>query len=109
MWEEAGGSTITASDARAGAEKASQEMESYILESTYRELSNGDVAFLAAMLQDDGPSTLKDIGQRLEKPSGHVGTYRERLMRAGIIDDVDRNAVGFALPGFRRFLQHRLP
>ena len=108
MWEECDGTVITAENARTGARAAERELESYVLESTYRDLSDGDIAFLAAMLQDDGPSSLKDIGKRLEKPSGHVGTYRDRLLRAGVIDEPDRNAVEFSLPGFGDFLRRRL-
>lgn len=109
MWEESPtDAPISPADAKAGAEAAAREMDSYILESTYRDLSDGDIAFLAAMLEDEGGSSLKDIGRRLGKPSGHVGTYKERLLKAGVIDETDRNAVGFSLPGFKRFLANRL-
>jgi len=37
-----------------------------------------------------------------------VGTYKERLLRAGVIGEPERNAVEFELPGFREFLLERL-
>lgn len=76
--------------------------------SAYRELSDGDINFLKAMLQDEGGSQLVDIRTRLGKPSGHVGTYRERLLKAGVIDEVDRGVIAFALPGFEAFLREKL-
>jgi hypothetical protein len=108
-WEESPeNAEITEADAREGAEMAKQEMRSYVLESTYRELSDGDIAFLMAMAEDEDASSLKDIAARLGKPSGHVGTYKERLLRAGVIGEPDRNAVEFELPGFKEFLLERL-
>ena len=109
MWDERpAAGEVTAEDARAGAEMARREFESYVLESTYRELSDGDIDFLRAMLPDEGPSALRDVAARLGKPSGHVGTYKERLLKAGVIGEPDRNAVGFELPGFKEVLARRL-
>ena len=109
MWEESPDTLrISAEDARAGAALAGTELRTYILESTYRELSDGDVVFLEAMLRDEKDSLLKDISKRLGKSSGYVGTYKERLCRAGIIGETDRNRIGFELPGFRDYLKERL-
>ena len=87
---------------------AQAEFRSYVLESTYRDLSDGDLAFLKAMLPDEGASSMRDIAERLGKSSSYASTYRERLLRQGVIGEPDRNAVGFELPGFREFLIERI-
>ncbi len=109
MWEQRPDShEISPDDARAGGRLAAEELKSYVLESTYRDLSNGDLSFLTAMLPDNGPSTLGDIALRMGKSKSYASTYRERLLRQGIIGEPDRNVVGFELPGFRDFLVERI-
>ena len=99
---------ITAEDALAGSRLATEELRSYVLESTYRDLSDGDLAFLEAMLPDEGHSLMKDVARRMGKTSSYASTYRERLLRQGVIGEPDRNAVGFELPGFREYLIERI-
>ena len=101
-------SEITLSDVRSGVALARHEMRERILESTYRELSNGDLAFLAAMLLDPGDSSLKDIAERMGKSSAYVNTYRRRMLKQGIIGDRRRGEVGFDLPVFKEFLAEKL-
>ena len=99
---------VSEQDARIGAQLAQEELRSYVLESTYRDLSDGDIAFLTAMLPDDGPASMADVAARMGKSSSYASTYRTRLLRQGIICEPDRNAVGFELPGFREFLAERI-
>lgn len=99
---------ISSDDAHRGARLAEEELRSYVLESTYRDLSDGDIAFLKAMLPDSGPTLMKDVASRMGKSSSYASTYRERLLRQGVIGEPDRNAVGFELPGFRDYLIDRI-
>lgn len=109
MWQEnPNADTITANDAEKGTDLAMQELRTYVLESTYRELSDGDLNFLRVMLGDEKDSSLKDIAKRLGKSSAHVGTYKTRLCKAGVIGETDRGRVGFDLPGFKEFLKEKL-
>lgn len=89
-----------------GARIANEEMGQRIFDSTYRELSKADRAFLMAMLPDDGPTTRENLMDRLEKPSGHISTYKKRLVRAGLIDETPSGALTFSLPGFREYLEN---
>ena len=109
MWQETDGERITADAAIKGAELAYKELENSVLESTYRELSDADIEFLKAMMEDEGASTLKDVAIRLGKQRSHVSIYKERLLKAGVIGEPDRNMVDFDLPGFRDYLRKRLP
>ena len=79
-----------------------------MLESTYRELSDGDVAFLTAMLQAGEPCTVKDISERMGKSNAYASTYKTRLLRQGVIGEHGRNAYGFELPGFAEYLRDEL-
>lgn len=109
MWDqEPANPEISPEDARAGAALAYGELRTSVLESTYRDLSDGDVAFLRAMLPDENGTPMKVVASRMGKTSSYASTYRERLLRQGIINEPDRNTVGFELPGFRDFLIDRL-
>ena len=99
---------ISAEDARVGSALAQEEFRSYVLESTYRDLSDGDVSFLKAMLPDEGQSLMRDVAARMGKTSSYASTYRERLLRQGVIGEPDRNTVGFELPGFREYFTERI-
>lgn len=98
---------ISADDMRAGIDLARGEMESRILESTYRDLSDGDITFLEAMLKDEGDSRIADIGRRLSWSSAQVAQYRRRMIDAGVIGERRRGVVGFDLPYMREYLQER--
>lgn len=99
---------ISADDVRQGIALARADMETRILEPTYRELSNGDIAFLEAMLEDEGDSSIADISTRLGKSSSFVSQYRSRLIDAGVIGMRRRGIVGFELPFFRDYLADML-
>ena len=99
---------ITFDDFEHGAAIARKEMQERILESTYRELSNGDVAFLAAMLEDPDESSVAELAHRLGKSSSSASQQRRRLLDAGIIGERRRGIVAFEMPFFREFLQERV-
>ena len=98
---------ISLEDVRRGVARAETEMESRILEVTYRELSPGDRAFLRAMMRDGQESQLADIAHRLGKSSGYVAQYKRRLLEQGVIEELARGVVAFALPGWRKFMERR--
>ena len=109
MWgRNPGGDEVSSEDARVGSALAQEEFRSYVLESTYRDLSDGDVSFLKAMLPDEGQSLMRDVAARMGKTSSYASTYRERLLRQGVIGEPDRNTVGFELPGFREYFTERI-
>lgn len=100
---------ITCADVRDGVVLAQAEFKDSVLDATYRELTDGDVAFLAAMLPDDGkPTSLKSIAERSGKPRGTVRAYKARLVEQGIVADERRGYVVFELPGFCDYLKEKL-
>lgn len=78
-----GHDVLTVDDVRRGALVAQSELASRVFDATVCELSHADVEFLKAMAQDDGPSRQADVAKRLRKSSGHVSSYKKRLMDAG--------------------------
>lgn len=107
MWTQAEGDVIDADSARRGVRRAQEEMRQNILEVTYDELSDGDLAFVDAMLKDEGPSRMGDIQKRMGKSSGYVAQYRRRLLEEGVIGERGRGVVDFELPGWREFAREK--
>jgi hypothetical protein len=100
--------SLSGPDIELGVARGREEIEARIFEPTYRELSPGDLRFLAAMLEDEGDTRVADLAVRLERSSSQVAQYRRRLIDAGIIGERGRGVVGFDLPFFREFLEERL-
>lgn len=98
---------LRADDIRTGAQTAQSELEERIFDVTYAELSKADRAFLSAMLEDDGATSRANLMERLEKPSGHISTYKKRLVQSGVINETLEGDFTFALPGFREYLLQR--
>ena len=104
-WEESGNSKqIQTPAVTRGIALAKQDFETRVLRATVQELSQGDTAFLRAMLPDDKISEIADIEQRMKKNSGYVSRYRARLVERGVITAAGRGRVEFALPGLREYL-----
>ena len=96
---------ISAEDVSTGIKLANAEMRARILETTYRELSKGDLKFLRAMLPDEGESTVATIAKRMGVKSNYAGQYKRRLLEQGVIGERGTSAVGFDIPGFRELLE----
>lgn len=108
MWNESEGEEIGVADAMRGAEYAARDIEKKILETTYRELSKGDVRFLMAMLEDEGDeSSLADIARRMGKKSNYASQYKRRLLAQGIIEDRGHGMVSIEIPRFKEYLLKR--
>lgn len=99
---------ITAQDAARGIELARSDMEQRVLAPTYYELSEGDKAFLASMLVDEGESRIADVAERMGVKSNYASQYRARLIEQGIIGERGRGRVGFELPYFKEYLEENL-
>lgn len=78
-----------------------------VLEPTFYELSDGDLAFLRAMLEDQDVSLVADIAQRMGVASNYASQYRARLVEQGIIGTRGRGNVAFDMPHFKEFLRSK--
>ena len=106
-WDSAREGHLALEHARRGIRIAHQEMRAGVYDATYRELSKGDLRFLAAMLPDDGESRLADISSRMGVKSNYATKYKSRLLDRGVIGDRGGGSLGFDLPGFKDYLKER--
>jgi hypothetical protein len=109
MWKQSPENKIISHhDAEEGIIFAQNDLEKMIFGATYRELSDKEVAFLKAMLEDEEFSSIADIAKRMGVSPKYAGTYRLRLIEQGIIGSRGYGKVGFDLPMFRDYLQSEL-
>lgn len=98
---------IVAADVSQGANLARMEMRDRILETTYRELSDKDIEFLTAMLENPDDSRVSDIAKRMGVRSNYASQYKRRLLEDGVIGERGRGIVGFDIPAFRELLMQK--
>jgi len=99
--------TITFADAEEGVKSAQADLERMILDQTYRDLSEKDIAFLNAMLEDNEYSRISDIATRMNVSAKYAGEYRRRLIEQGIIGERGYGKVAFEIPMIREYLQNK--
>lgn len=95
-------------DVEVGIERAAEDMKSRVLRATLSELSENDLAFLEAMLEDEKVSQTSDIAKRIGKTDGYTSQYRRRLLERGIIRAQGRGKVAFEIPMLREYLPEYL-
>lgn len=96
---------ITVEDATNGVARARRRLGSLIHEPALSAASDIDKSFLLAMTQDDGPSKMADLQQRLGVDVNYASQYRLRLIAAELIYATRRGYVDFALPYLREYLR----
>ena len=93
MWRLADTPPIGLDDARRGVDTASAQLGRQVFEPSWRALSAFDRAFLQAMAVDDGPSTVANLIERLDRTPQVINRYRERLIRTGWIRPMSRGVL----------------
>ena len=68
-------------------------------------LSEWDLRFLHAMSEDDGPSSVSEIGKRIGKENSFLQPYRARLISSGIIESPKKGELVFAVPYLAQYLR----
>ena len=98
---------ISEADATLGVARARRRLGALIHEPALSAASDIDKSFLLAMANDDGPSKMADIQQRLNVDVNYASQYRLRLIAAELIHSTRRGYVDFALPYLREYLRER--
>lgn len=96
---------INASIARESIESAKRDLDADVLKTVLSPLSNTDLRFLMAMADDDGPSRIASIKERLGESDGYVQSYRARLLEAGVVVSERRGELKFTMPYLRDYLR----
>jgi len=95
-------------DVEKGLALAQSDLERMIYDVTYRDLSDRDISFLTAMLDDGGHSLIADVAARMGVTPGYAGVYRRRLIEQGIISGAGHGKVAFEMPMWREYLSRRI-
>ena len=107
VWDDAedvaGG--VTADEVRRAAADAAGQFGQHVHGPVWHRLSDLDKRFLAAMLADAATSAVGDIGRRWGHSPRSVSTYRNRLLRSGLISSVGHGRVCFADHTVRQYVQ----
>lgn len=104
-WENSGDAPeIALEDVRRTRDSAIRQMHINVHGPALRGLAAGKLAYLEAMLEDEGPSATAEITRRLGRDHGYQSVYRRRLIEDDLIQPAGRGFVAFALPYLRESL-----
>jgi len=102
------GGTATPEQIDGAIEASKLDFENDVCETTLAALSDQDIAFLAAMTEDEeGASRISDIAERMSVTPDYAQKYRRRLIDAGVIEVARRGYVKFAVPYMADYLHTR--
>ncbi|EWS80126.1 hypothetical protein BF93_05415 [Brachybacterium phenoliresistens] len=104
-WENSqGAAEIALEDVRRTRDSAIRQMHMNVHGPALRGIAAGKLAYLEAMLEDEGPSSTAEIGRRLGRDHGYQSVYRRRLIEDDLIQPAGRGYVEFSLPYLRESL-----
>ena len=97
IWGECGGppGPVASEHVDAAVHLMESDVGDKVVTPIWARLSAGEKRFLFAMLPDNRNSALPDIGARLAKPSGHVHSYKRRLLDKGVIAETPLGNLAF--------------
>ena len=67
-------------------------------------MSEKDLAFALAMLDDSDGSRLVDIAARMDVTNGYASTYKRRLLKKGVVGERPGGRLDFDIPLLREYL-----
>lgn len=94
--------------AEEGVRAAIRRIGSLVHAASLTGLSDVDKSVLAAMAVDDGPSRMHDLQKRLGVDPQYTNTYKQRLLERGLIQQVSRGYIDFAIPCLRDYLREHV-
>jgi len=105
LWEqEITDNRITLREVKKATELSKGSLFQNVYSIIFRDLSGVEQEFILAMATHDMPVETKTIRESLNKGSSYINTYRERLLRAGLIDAWSHGTFQFSLPFFKEYL-----
>lgn len=96
---------LTARQVEEAVSHAQADFENDVCKTTLAALSDVDVAFLKAMIPDEGMSAISQIAERMQVKQDYAQKYRRRLIESGVIESPRRGKVAFAVPYLADFLR----
>jgi len=95
---------ITEKDVISGITDAEQDMENMILDASINDLSDTDIRFLLATLEDKGESRMADIVSRMGVSRSQASHYKRRLINQGILSEAGRGKIIYNMPMLKELL-----
>ncbi len=105
VWRAAETDAVSLADVERGVEAARERLGSLVTETALADLSRRDRDVLEAMAVEDGPSRMSDLATRSGMSKQQANHYRARLIAAGVVTQVARGEVDFALPYLREYIR----
>lgn len=105
VWRCAVDGHVGMDEAGKGIDRARRRLGNLVHATSLSDLSDVDKTFLVKMAQDDGPSSIADIADRMSVGKNYVSVYRQRLIDAGVIRSAGTGRIEFTLPGLRDYLR----
>jgi len=102
------GQRISSDMVELAVKSAKRDLVATVYKPALKPLSRKDMAFLRAMSQDEGASSIADIRARLGDSQASVQQQRSRLMASGVIASERRGQVAYTLPYMREYLRDEL-
>ncbi len=87
---------------------ALEDLEETVFRPALAPLSSKDREFLRAMAEDEGPSQVDAIKERMGVSAKYVQTYRRRLIDAGTVVPIARGTLDIAIPYLKEHLRNEL-
>ena len=108
LWgQEIGDNRITLKEVKKATELSKGSLFQNVYSIMFRDLSKVEQQFILTMASHDMPVETKTIRDSLNKRSSYINSYRERLLRAGLIDALSHGTFQFALPFFKEYLNEQ--
>ncbi len=96
---------ITMEEVVAGIGLATEELDRGLYRSRWDRATAKGKEFMRAMAQDEGPSLVVDLAERMGKKSvSSLSVLRERLIQDGLIYAPERGYVAFTVPGMADYI-----
>lgn len=96
---------VSVDDAQRGIEKARANFDSMVIAPALRRVSERQRAYLEALAAcGQGPIATGVVAKKMGTDSRAVGSYRKRLLDAGLIESPRYGFVDFAIPYMREYL-----
>jgi len=87
--------------------KAKAELFQNVHSVVFDDLSNQDRNFVFAMYEDEGVSSVSDIGKRMQKEKNQLSPSRNRLITAKVIKPAGHGLLSFSYPYMKEFLLYK--
>ena len=96
---------VTQGDFEIALKTALNDYKNDICQTALNALSDKDIEFLEAMLEDEGDSSMSEIARRMGVGGDYAQQYKRRLADGGIIEQPRRGKVRIAVPYLKEHLR----